>query len=155
MSASRIVRAVWGTATVVFGALGFLLRGVGVDTTKLFAASAACGLLWWFWDLLMEHVVAPLGLWMGDISSGGTMGYKPSRAKDTIRFLERRLESDRSPRGQIKTALRLVELYRHAEKNPEKAARLLEEMRDRYPDVPELERFSKAWDRSILGSHDE
>ena len=46
ISVSRAVRAVFGTSTLGFLALGFIL-----DSDQLLAISGVCGIIWWIWDL--------------------------------------------------------------------------------------------------------
>ena len=63
ISASKVVRAVFATGTVVFFTVGLFVR----DDPRWFAAAGGLGLVWWLWDILLDHVIVPLGdgLWVG------------------------------------------------------------------------------------------
>lgn len=141
--ASTVVRGVFGTATI-----GSLLIALLVGDPRWYAISAACGLVWWAWDLLLEHLFLPLGDWFMGIVTGGVTDQSASQTRltleDTIRLLENHLQHHTVPKVDINSAIRLEEIYRTVKKDPERARRVIEIVLERYPDAPELERYKKA-----------
>lgn len=139
---SRLVRSVFGTATVVMLVLAF-----AVDREpRLFAAAAIFGTLWWSWDLLMKHVFEPLADWMLGTVVGGGLGPSDPTLRPTldelIVLLERHLERPTSQKVDINAAIRLEEIYRTVRPDPAAARRVIATVRARYPDAPELARFA-------------
>lgn len=132
-----IVRAVFATATVVFGGLGLVFGG-----GRLLVAAGICGILWTLWDVLWNRIIAPGTAWGFRTLTEGTGG-PPANIRptidDTIRLLESHLARDASRAVHIQSALRLEEIYRTIRKDPARARAVLDAARGRYPDAPELE----------------
>lgn len=146
VSISAIVRRVFGGATIVFGAIGLLLR----DDPRWFAASGACGALWLAWDVLRDHVLAPFGEWVHHALSGGITGGPAPNTRptleDTIRLLESHIAGEASRGVQINAAIRLEEIYRLIKKDEAKARDVIERVRGRFPDAVELGSYRKQED---------
>ncbi len=140
---SRVVRGVFGTATAVSLAIGLL-----GSEPRWFAFAGATGLIWWGWDLMLEHVFLPVGDWVIGAFAGGELDSRAPETRltleDNIRLLERHLEHRTSQKVDINSAIRLEEIYRTVKKDPNRASRVIQTVLDRYPDAPELERFKKA-----------
>lgn len=131
-----IVRAVFATATVVFGGLGLVL-----GESRLLVAAGICGILWTLWDVLWNRVIAPGATWGFRTLTEGTGGPPPNirpTIDDTIRLLESHLARDASRAVHIQSALRLEEIYRTIRKDPARARAVLDTARSRYPEAPEL-----------------
>jgi hypothetical protein len=144
LTVSRIVRMVFGTATVSLLVVAFV---VGREP-RLFAAAAAFGAIWWSWDLLLEHVFQPLGDWIvGTLASGG-IGMSDPTARPTldelVRLLENHLARGSSRQVDLNAAIRLEEIYRTVKRDPEGARRVIALVLERYPDAPELQQFRGA-----------
>jgi hypothetical protein len=142
-SPSAVGRAMFGVATVLTVLLGLL------GDARWFAASGAFGTAWWAWDFLWDNVVGPLGGWFtGMLTGSATVEDPPDLTlDDTIRLLESHLAADGVTRHvQIQSALRLAEIYRLNRKEPEKAEAVLERVRARWPDAPELKVFQRGGD---------
>jgi hypothetical protein len=144
ISASKVVRGVFATGTVVFFLVGLLVR----NDPRFFAAAGALGLVWWLWDILLDHVVVPLGDWfLGMLSGAGAneaLGALRPTIDDTIRLLESHIAKDASEQVCVNAAIRLEEIYRVAKKDPEKARRVIDSVREKYPDADEWEGFDRA-----------
>ena len=152
LTASRIVRLVFGTATVAL-----LIVAIAVRTEpRLFAAAAGCGAIWWAWDLLIEHVVEPLGGWITGTFMGGGVGVDDTASRpkldDLIRLLESHIAHGTSRQVDINAAIRLEEIYRTVKKDPSRARAVIETMRARYPDAPELDRYVADGDEDVGGA---
>jgi hypothetical protein len=133
-----VVRAVFAAATVLFGVLGLLL-GEG----RLLIAAGLCGTLWTLWDVIWGRVVGPFGTWaFRSLSEGpdGPLAIDRPTLDDTVRLLESHLEHRAGRHVEIQSALRLEEIYRTVRKDPARARAVLERVRERYPDAPELEK---------------
>jgi hypothetical protein len=132
-----VVRAVFATATVVFGGLGLAIRD-----RRLLVAAGAFGILWTVWDVLWTRVIGPGADWVLRTLTEGAGGPPPNTRPtldDTIRLLESHLARDASRAVHIQSALRLEEIYRTLRKDGARARAVLEAARARYPDAPELE----------------
>jgi hypothetical protein len=136
---AAILQIVFAGGTVLFAVAGFFAD----EGTKLFAASGACGVLWWGWDLLVGHVLTPIEYWMEDMTVGGALRYEAHNwsLDDRVAMLEDRIVNGQTMRLQIQAAIRLEEIYRLQKKNEQRAREVIEVMKARYPDAPELERF--------------
>jgi hypothetical protein len=135
-SPSVVGRRFLGTATVVAGVIGLL------GDARWLAASGAFGLAWWAWDFLWENVLGPLGGLLTGMLSGSVSVESPPdlTVEDTIRLLEDHLSADGVPRHvQIQSALRLAEIYRLNKRDPDRARAVIEQVRARWPDAPELQ----------------
>lgn len=149
LSPSRIVRLVFGTATVALVIVAVAVR----SEPRLYAAAAGCGAIWWAWDLLLEHVVHPLGGWITGTFMGGGLGVDDAATRpkldDLVRLLERHIAQGTSRQVDINAAIRLEEIYRTVKKDPDRARAVIETMRARYPDAPELDRFASRDDDDV------
>jgi hypothetical protein len=146
VSASKVVRAVFATGTVVFFAVGLLVR----DDPRWFAAAGALGLVWWVWDILVDYVFLPFSDWFFGLLTGQHAGepmndLRPSM-DDTIRLLESHLEHDASEQVCVNAAIRLEEIYRTVKKDSKRARQVVESVREQYPEAPEWERFDRLDD---------
>jgi len=140
-SPSAVGRRALGIATVLSVILGL------AGDARWFGASAAFGAAWWFWDYLWANVFAPLGDWLiGMLTGTATVEEPPDLSlDDTIRLLESHLSSNEATRHvQIQSALRLAEIYRINQKDPARAHDVIERVRAKWPDAPELKTFVKA-----------
>ncbi|UCF40066.1 MAG: hypothetical protein JSW43_10025 [Gemmatimonadota bacterium] len=141
ISVARVVRRIFGTATIVFAGVGF---AVG-DDPRWFVASGMCGLMWWGWDLLLAYVFAPVGQWVSDqLVGGGVMGSSAGmrpNLEEMIALLEGHLRRGTSRKVDINAAVRLEEIYRTVKKDPARAREVIRIVRERYPDAPELARY--------------
>ncbi len=140
ISVSHVVRAVFGTATLGFLALGFIL-----DSGQLFAISGVCGIIWWIWDLLVDYVFVPGGDWLVRMLTGqegepAQAGLRPS-LEETVGFLESYIEHGASRRVELNSAIRLEEIYRTVKKDSHAAGRVILRMREKYPNAPELKQY--------------
>jgi len=140
-----VVRAVFATATIVFGGLGLLLR-----EGRLLVAAGVFGTIWTAWDVIWDRVIGPFGSWTFQTLTEGTGG-PPANVRptldDTIRLLESHLEHGATRHVQVQAALRLEEIYRTIRKDPARAHGVLERIRERYPDAPELRKRAAIEDR--------
>jgi len=131
-----IVRAVFATATIIFGGLGLLLR-----EGRLLVAAGIFGILWTLWDVFWDRLIAPGTTWAYRTFTEGTGGALPNirpTLDDTVRLLEHHLESDASQHVKIQAAIRLEEIYRTVRKDPARAEAVVRRIKDLYPDAPEL-----------------
>jgi hypothetical protein len=139
LSVSGVVRGVFATATVVFLALGVFLK----FDPRLLGAGAACGTIWWLWDLFVDEIVRPVGDWFSQGIVQGGLGELPSNdlpsLDDTIRLLEGHLEHGASRHVEINAAIRLEEIYRMVKHDPDRARAVVARVLERYPDSPELQ----------------
>jgi len=134
-SPRAVGRAFFGAATVVTALLGFF------GDQRWLAASGAFGIAWWGWDFVWENVLGPLGgLVTGILGGSATVEDPPDLTlDDTIRLLESHLAAEGVPRHvQIQSALRLSEIYRLNRNDPAKADAVIQRVRERWPDAPEL-----------------
>jgi hypothetical protein len=142
VTVGRIVRTLFGTATATLLVAAFALGG----NPRVFAAAAACGTVWWAWDVLAVHVFAPVGEWITDVIVGGGVGASDASTRpsldEVVEMLERHLERPTSRQLDINAAIRLEEIYRTVKQDPAASRRVVEVVRSRYPDAPELARFA-------------
>ena len=141
LSIAKVVRRIFGTATIAFAGVGFL---VGEDP-RWFLASGFCGIVWWSWDLLLEHVLVPVGDWVSEQLIGGGLtgssaGMRPTM-EETITLLEGHLRRGASRKVDLNAAIRLEEIYRTVKKDPGRAREVIRIVKERYPDAPELGRY--------------
>jgi hypothetical protein len=140
-SPSAVGRKFLGAATVLTAVLGL------TGDARWFAASGAFGIAWWAWDFIWDNVLGPLGAWFTGALTGVADVEEPPdlSVDDTIRLLEGHLAADGVTRHvQIQSALRLAEIYRLNKKDPGKAHDVIERVRAKWPDAPELELFEKS-----------
>lgn len=134
----RVVRTVFAAATIGSALIGFAIRG----DPRWFVASGAFGFIWLVWDLLSDHVLAPLGdwihrMWAGGVGTLGSGALRPT-LDDTIRLLESHLEKGASRPVQIQAAIRLEEIYRTIRKDPDAARRVIGLVKERFPEASSL-----------------
>jgi hypothetical protein len=155
ITVGRVVRALFGTATVTLLVVAF---AVGREP-RVFAAAAACGTIWWVWDVLSEYVFEPLGGWIMDTIVGGGVGASDTSTRpsldEVVTMLERYLERPTSRRLDLNAAIRLEEIYRVVKKDPAAAQRVVRIVRERYPDAPELQRFVGELEKPHLALDDD
>jgi hypothetical protein len=147
-SPSAVGRALFGVATVLTALLGL------AGDARWFAASGAFGTVWWAWDFLSDNVVGPLGGWLLGMFTGAASVEEPPdlTLDDTVRLLESHLSADGVTRHvQIQSALRLAEIYRLNQKDPAKAKAVIERVRAKWPDAPELKVFERGSDEGDGG----
>jgi hypothetical protein len=135
-SPSVVGRRLLATATVVAALLGL------AGDARWFAASGAFGVAWWGWDFIWGSVFGPLGARLTGMLTGTSSVESPPdlSVDDTIRLLEHHLAADGVPRHvQIQSALRLAEMYRLSKQDPQRARDVIERIRERWPDAPELQ----------------
>jgi hypothetical protein len=140
-SPGAVGRKALTAATVLTALLGLF------GDARWFAASAAFGTAWWAWDFLFANVLGPLGGWLTGMLTGTATIVEPPDLSldDTVRLLESHLAANEAPRHvQIQSALRLAEIYRTAKNDPARAREVLERVRARWPDAPELRRFEES-----------
>lgn len=146
VSVGRIGRVVFGTATVICGVIGIVVR----NDARWFVAAGSLGIVWWFWDLFFEHVLVPFGHWASHLFVSGIGDGPPPNIRptldDTVRLLEGHLEHRASRRVEINAAIRLEEIYRTVKRDPERARAVIQRVRERYPDAPELTRYIQEMD---------
>jgi hypothetical protein len=144
ISASKVVRTVFATGTIVFFAVGLVVR----DDPRWFMAAGSLGLAWWIWDLLLDHVIVPLGDWfMGLFTGAGAseeLGALRPTIDDTIRLLESHIEQDASEQVCVNAAIRLEEIYRTVKKDQERAREVVALVREKYPDADDWEGFDRV-----------
>lgn len=147
----RLVRTVLGVVTVVLLVCAFGVR----NSIQLWAIAAAVGTAWWASDLLTEHVFRPFGEWMTDVFMSGGVGIDDAASRpkldDLIRLLESHIARGTSQKVDINAAIRLEEIYRTVKKDPARAKAVMEIVRTRYPNAPELMRHERA-SRELLGA---
>jgi hypothetical protein len=140
-SIAKVVRGIFGSATIAFAGVGFVVR----EDPRWFVASGMCGIVWWSWDLLLEYVFGPLGDWVSDqLIGGGVMGSSAGmrpNMEETIALLENHLGRGASRKVDINAAIRLEEIYRTVKNDPQRAREVIRIARERYPDAPELGRY--------------
>jgi hypothetical protein len=147
----RVVRVVLGVATIALLIFAFGVR----NSLQLWAIAAAVGTAWWASDLLTEYVFRPFGEWVTDVFMSGGVGVDDAASRpkldDLIRLLEGHIARGTSQKVDINAAIRLEEIYRTVKKDPARAKAVMEIVRTRYPNAPELMRHERA-SREFLGA---
>jgi len=144
-SPSAVGRRALAIATVLS-----VILGVAGDA-RWFGASAALGTAWWAWDYLWANVIGPLGDWFTGMLTGTVSVEEPPDLSldDTVRLLESHLAATDTPQHvQIQSALRLAEIYQINRKDPAKAREVIERVRARWPDAPQLRRFTESMQKA-------
>ncbi len=144
VSASKVVRGVFAAGTVVFFGVGLAIR----DDPRWFAAAGALGIIWWIWDILVDHLFCATGEWFFGMLTGHSavepLGELRPTIDDTIRFLESHIEHGASEQVCVNAAIRLEEIYRTVKKDPERASEVVRSVKAQFPDAPEWERFDEV-----------
>jgi len=146
-SPSTVGRLMLGMATVFTAVLGL------AGDARWFAASGALGTAWWAWDWLFANLFGPAGTWFFGMLTGETGVEEPPDLSldDTIRLLESHLATDGVTRHvQIQSALRLAEIYRLNRHDEAKAQAVIQKVRERFPDAPELAMFEKNQNGEVM-----
>ena len=141
-----------GRMLLGMGTIAAALLGLAGDA-RWFAASGALGIAWWAWDWLFENVFGPLGSWFTSGLTGTAEVEEPPDLSldDTVRLLEDHLAADGVTRHvQIQSALRLAEIYRLNRHDEAKAQAVIQKVRERFPDAPELAMFEKNQDGEVM-----
>lgn len=139
-SPGAVIRTAFGIATAVATVLAL------TGDSRWFAASGIFGAVWFAWDVLTDHVFGPLAAWItGSLLGGSALGEAPGLTlEDTIRLLESHLREGRASREvQIRSAVRLAEIYERARREPERAREVMDLVRRRFPDAPELDKADR------------
>ncbi|MBI4420958.1 MAG: hypothetical protein HY560_09045 [Gemmatimonadetes bacterium] len=135
-TASGIIRRAFAVLTIVSAPIGFL-----VGDERWFALSAAFGTIWWVWDVLTEHVFAPLAGLAARLLEGGVDLPAPKvrpTLEDTVRLLHNHIEENAAREVQIQAAQRLADIYRGVYKDELRALEVIATVRARFPDADEL-----------------
>lgn len=143
ITAGQVIRTMFGLATVVFLAVGFL-----VEEPRFYAAAGLLGAIWGAWNRVVNWVFGPIGDLSFRLLQGEANLPSPNSqpvADETIRVLELRLERTVSRESDIQAALRLADLYRVIRKDPLRADAIIGMMRKRYPEAPELGKSSRSF----------
>ncbi len=144
VTASNVVRSVFAIGTVTFFVVGLVIR----DDPRWFAAAGTLGAMWWAWDILVDHVFVPLSDWFFGLLTGLSVGEPMNELRptieDTIRLLENHLKHGASEQVSVNAAIRLEEIYRSLKKDPARARRVIETVKERFPDAPEWENYDSA-----------
>jgi hypothetical protein len=131
-----VIRGIFATAALVFGALGLVLReGRVLVAAGIFAA------LWTLWDVVWDRLIEPGSTWAFRALTEGTGSAPPNirpTLDDTIRLLESHLASGASRHVKIQAAIRLEEIYRTIRKDAARAREVTLRISALYPDAPEL-----------------
>ncbi len=136
-AAGRRMLAVATIVSVIIGLAG---------DRRFFAAAAAFGALWWAWDFLWGSVLGPLGRWFTGMLTGTVQveDLPDLSVDDTMRLLESHLANEATAKHvQIQSAIRLAEMYRTNRHDDARAREVVERVRARFPDAPELKAFEK------------
>lgn len=144
ISASKVVRGVFAAGTVVFFVVGLAIR----DDPRWFAAAGTLGIIWWIWDILVDHLFRPTGEWFFGVLTGHSgvepLGELRPTIDDTIRFLESHIEHGASEQVCVNAAIRLEEIYRTVKNDPKRASEVVQSAKERFPNAPEWERWENV-----------
>jgi len=136
-----VARGIFAGALILatVGIIIVLLDSGHVDARLL----AFVGTLWVFWGLVGDvfGVATGLGRIVGGQIAGMEDGGPPLRIdidQETV-MLERLIaDPPPVPHREILAAIRLAEIYRTHQHDPAKSAALLQQLRAKYPEAPEL-----------------
>ncbi len=140
-SPSGVGRRALGIATILAAILGL------AGDERWFAAAGAFGTAWWAWDFVWGNVLGPLGNWFtGMLTGTAQVEEAPDLSlDDTVRLLESHLAAEQTPRHvQIQSALRLAEIYRINRNDETKARDVIDRVKARWPDSPELATYERS-----------
>lgn len=137
-----VVRGILGTALVLVGlALIVVSIGAGHIEWRLAALMLALWGAWGFLDSLFGSVVEPLGRFVGNALTGGSMpGGTTITIEDETAMLEHLVAADPPPPPHrvVLAGIRLAEIYRTHQHDAAKAEAVITRLVGRYPDAPEL-----------------
>ncbi len=97
---------------------------------------------WSFFDGLVGTLLEPLGRFMSNALTGGTMpGGTTITIDQETEMLEHLVHSDPPPPPHrvVLAGIRLAEIYRTHQRDPAKAEALIDRLLERYPEAPELQ----------------
>jgi len=141
-SVRGVVRGILGAAMVLAGlALVVVSTTVGHIEWRLAALVLALWGAWGFFDSLFGWVLEPLGEFVGNALTGGSMpGGTAITIQDETAMLEHLVAADPPPpRHRVVLAgIRLAEIYRTHQHDAAKAEAVIARLVSRYPDAPEL-----------------
>jgi len=128
-------------ATAVFG-VAALVSG----EPRAWTACGAFGLMWAGWDFLGEYLFGPVGgwfsrLWTGEAGTSPGAGDLLPTLDDTVRLLEHHLQPGVARSVVVQSAIRLEEIYRTIQRDPEKAREVIGRARQLFPDALELRHY--------------
>ncbi len=137
-----MVRGILGAAMALAGlALIVISLGAGHIEWRLGALVLALWGAWGFFDSLFGWVLEPLGQFVGNALTGGSM---PDGTVITIQdettMLEHLVDADPAPPPHrvVLAGIRLAEIYRTHQHDAAKAEAVIARLVSRYPDAPEL-----------------
>jgi len=141
-SVRGVVRGILGTAIALVG-LAFIVISIdaGHIEWRLAALVLALWGAWGFFDSLFGWVLEPLGQFVGNALTGGSMpGGTVITIQDETVMLEHLVDADPAPTPHrvVLAGIRLAEIYRTHQHDAAKAEAVIARLVSRYPDAPEL-----------------
>jgi hypothetical protein len=137
-----VIRGILGAAVALVSlALVVVSIGAGHIEWRLVALVLALWGAWGFCDSLFGWVLEPLGRFVGDALTGGSMpGDSTITIQDETAMLEHLVTADPPPPPHrvVLAGIRLAEIYRTHEHDAAKAEAVIARLISRYPDAPEL-----------------
>ena len=137
-----VVRGILGAAMVLAGlALIVISINAGHIEWRLATLVLALWGAWGFLDSLFGSVLEPLGRFVGNALTGGSMpGGTVITIQDETAMLEHLVEADPPPPAHrvVLAGIRLAEIYRTHQHDAAKAEAVIARLVSRYPDAPEL-----------------
>jgi hypothetical protein len=142
LSVRVVLRGFLGGATVL-AALALIVVSFGAKHVewRLAALTLSLWSAWGFFDSLLGSVVEPLGRFLGNALTGGSMpGGTTITIEDETAFLEHLLDAQPPPPPHrvVLAGIRLSEIYRTHQHDAAKAEAVIDRLVSRYPDAPEL-----------------
>jgi len=141
-SVRTVVRGMLGAAMVL---VGLALIVVSIDAGRIEWRLAALMLALWgawgFLDSLFGSVVEPLGQFVSNALTGGSMpGGTVITMDEETAMLEHLIDADPPPPQHrvVLAGIRLAEIYRTHQHDAAKAEAVIARLVSRYPDAPEL-----------------
>ncbi len=137
-----VIRGILSVAMALVSlALVVVSIGAGHIEWRLVALVLALWGAWGFFDSLFGWVLEPLGRFVGDALTGGSMpGDSTITIQDETAMLEHLVaaEPPPPPHRVVLAGIRLAEIYRTHEHDAAKAEAVIARLISRYPDAPEL-----------------
>jgi hypothetical protein len=148
-SPGTVIKVALGGGSLFFAAAAWLAdRDAG-----LWAASGLLGALWAWVTFFVHDIGQPLGRWMRSWYYGSVDETPGLSLDDNIRLLESRLADPNTPRRlQIRSAMRLEEIYRLNRNDPQRAREMIGLIRQRFPDARELKIYDGPTGRRADGT---